>query len=107
MVGAETVTPVARPESVRSPHPLMHDDLPSLDAIGRDLLAVPRWRRAVSLVFPFALVPLFFAFAARGWWFAALACPVILSFVTYGSVSHDLVHRTLHLPHWLNETLLS
>jgi len=81
--------------------------LPSLDEIGRDLLVVPAWRRALSLVFPFALVPLFFVFGARGWWIAALACPVILSFVTYGSVSHDLVHRTLHLPHWLNEVLLS
>ena len=84
----------------------MDADLPSLDEIGRDLLAVPAWRRAISLAFPFALPPLFFLFAMRGWWLAALACPVVLSFVTYGSVSHDLVHRTLHLPHWLNETLL-
>src|SRR5436190_1850680 len=81
-------------------------ELPPLDEIGRDLLVVPVWRRALSLAFPFALVPLFFLFAAHGWWIAALACPVILSFVTYGSVSHDLVHRTMHLPHWLNETLL-
>jgi beta-carotene hydroxylase len=80
--------------------------LPSLDVIGRDLLAVPAWRRALSLAFPFTLPPLFFFFAMRGWWIPALACPVILSFVTYGSVSHDLVHRTLRLPHWLNETLL-
>ena len=84
----------------------MESVLPPLDEIGRDLLVVPRWRRALSLVFPFALVPLFFLFAARGWWIAALACPVILSFVTYGSVSHDLVHRTLHLPHGLTELLL-
>ena len=85
----------------------MDAQLPPLDEIGRDLLVVPVWRRALSLAFPFALVPLFFLFAARGWWIAALACPVILSFVTYGSVSHDLVHRTLRLPHWLNEILLS
>src|SRR5947208_1195131 len=84
----------------------MHDELPSLDEIGRDLLAVPVWRRALSAAFPFVLVALFFLFAARGWWIAALACPVVLSFVTYGSVSHDLVHRTLRLPHWLNEILL-
>jgi len=84
----------------------MDPALPHLDDLGRDLLAVPRWRRALSLLFPFLLVPLFFAFAARGWWMAALACPVVLSFVTYGSVSHDLVHRTLHLPARLNELLL-
>ena len=85
----------------------MQAPLPTIDEIGRDLLAVPLWRRALSLLFPFALVPLFFLFAARGWWIAALACPVILSFVTYGSVSHDLVHRTLRLPHWLNEIVLA
>jgi beta-carotene hydroxylase len=85
----------------------VHDELPPLDEIGRDLLIVPLWRRVLSLIVPFALVPLFFVFAARGWWIAALACPVVLSFVTYGSVSHDLVHRTLRLPHWLNEALLS
>ena len=85
----------------------MHDELPSLDEIGRDLLVVPLWRRVLSLTVPFALVPLFFVFAARGWWIAGLACPVVLSFVTYGSVSHDLVHRTLRLPHWLNEVVLS
>ena len=59
----------------------MDADLPPLDVIGRDLLAVPVWRRALSLVFPFTLPPLFFFFAMRGWWIPALACPVVLSFV--------------------------
>ena len=36
----------------------------------------------------------------------AFMCPVLLSFFTYGSISHDLVHRTLHIPRWLNEWLL-
>lgn len=30
-----------------------------------------------------------------------------LSFVTYGSTLHDLVHRSLHLPHRWNDFLLS
>ena len=30
-------------------------------------------------------------------WIAAVACLVILSFITYGSVSHDLVHCNLGL----------
>src|SRR5882724_8313124 len=81
-------------------------DLPSLDSLGRDLLVVPAWRRAVSLATPFVLVTAFFLLASRGLWIATLACPVILSFMTYGSVSHDLVHRTLALPRWLNEALL-
>ena len=84
-----------------------HEDRPSLDEIGRDLLKVPRWRIALTLTTPFVLTALFFVFAAREWWIAALACPVFLSFVTYGSISHDLVHRTLGLPRWLNEVLLS
>ena len=84
-----------------------HDDRPSLEEIGRDLLAVPRWRLVLTLTTPFVLTALFFVFASRGWWIAALACPVLLSFRTYGSISHDLVHRNLRLPKWLNEALLS
>jgi beta-carotene hydroxylase len=80
--------------------------LPSLNEIGRDLLVVPRWRLALTLTTPFALTALFFVFAARQWWIAALACPVLLSFLTYGSISHDLVHRNLGLPRRLNEVLL-
>ena len=80
--------------------------LPPLDSLGSDLLVLPVWRRAVSLMTPFALVVAFFVLASRGLWITALGCPVILSFITYGSVSHDLVHRTLRLPRWLNEPLL-
>lgn len=81
-------------------------ELPALDEMGRDLLEVPAWRRALSLGAPFALAVAFFAFAHRGHWIAALACPVLMSFLTYGSISHDLVHRNLRLPHMLNELLL-
>jgi beta-carotene hydroxylase len=81
--------------------------LPTLDDLGRDLLRVPAWRRVVSLTAPFLLAGLFFLLAWEGQWLAALACPVLLSFLTYGSISHDLVHRNLHLPQWLNEILLS
>ncbi|HEY0372281.1 MAG TPA: fatty acid desaturase [Thermoanaerobaculia bacterium] len=84
----------------------MHD-VPTLDEIGRDLLRVPAWRKAISLIAPFALTALFFVLAAQGEWLAALVCPVLLSFLTYGSISHDLVHRNLGLPKWLNEILLT
>jgi beta-carotene hydroxylase len=83
-----------------------NDGMPSIDDLGRDLLVLPAWRRAISLALPFVLVVCFFVFASRGYWIAALACPVILSFITYGSISHDLVHRTLALPRGLNEPLL-
>ena len=82
------------------------NDLPTLDALGRDLLRVPAWRRAISLIAPFVLTALFFVLAQQQQWLAALACPILLSFLTYGSISHDLVHRNLGLPKWLNETLL-
>jgi beta-carotene hydroxylase len=81
-------------------------DLPTLRTLGHDLLHVPWPRRALSLIVPFALAAGFFVMGAHGRWLLALACPVLLSFLTYASTSHDLVHRTLRLPAWLNETLL-
>src|ERR1700761_9055910 len=81
-------------------------DLPSLEELGLDLLRVPLWRRVISLLLPFILCAAFFVLAGSGRWLLALLCTVLLSFFTYGSVSHDLVHRTLGLPQWLNETLL-
>ncbi len=80
---------------------------PTLDKLGRDLLHVPRWRLVISLSSPFAFCAGYFAFAFNGWWFFAVACVIALSFATYGSVSHDLVHRTLGLPRWLNEWVLT
>lgn len=81
--------------------------LPPLATLGRDLLAVPRWRVAASLALPFALFAGYWAFAAGGWWVPAVGCVVALSFVTYGSISHDLVHRSLGLPRWWNDTFLT
>lgn len=81
--------------------------LPTLHELAPDLLRVAVWRRAVSLAAPFGLAALFFLFAARGIWVGALGCAMLLTFLTYGSISHDLVHRNLHLPRWLNEALLT
>lgn len=81
--------------------------LPPIDHLGRDLLVLPRWRVAVSLVMPFVLVSVYVVTAGSGHWFFAVAVVAVLSFLTYGSISHDLVHRTLGLPGWLNDLLLS
>ena len=81
--------------------------LPPLADLAPDLLRVPAWRKTLNLVLPFAFAAAFFVFASRQLWIAALVCTMALTFVTYGSISHDLVHRTLRLPHWLNEVLLS
>ncbi len=79
---------------------------PSLESLGTDLLRTTVWERLRCLLLPFMTCVCFFAAGARGWWIVALACAVAQSFFTYASVSHDLVHRTLRLPHWLNEWLL-
>src|SRR5437899_4977837 len=80
--------------------------LPTLAEVGRDLLALPRWRALLSLLLPFVLFGGYVLAASSGWWAAAVACVVILSFVTFGSVSHDLVHRSLGLPRRANDRLL-
>lgn len=79
---------------------------PTLDTLGRDLLAVHVCRRVVSLATPFLLTIAFFLFAADGRWIASFVCTMLLTFLTYGSISHDLVHRTLRLPGAFNECLL-
>jgi beta-carotene hydroxylase len=82
-------------------------NLPTIDQVGRDLKHIPFWRLLLSLTAPFLMVLGFVGFATSGWWLSAIGCVVILSFITYGSISHDLVHRSLGLPRWLNDLLLS
>ena len=84
----------------------MIEELPTLNELGTDLLRASRLAVIISLVFPFILTLGFFWFCQLGWWAMALICPILLSFFTYASVSHDLVHRTLGLPKTLNEGLL-
>ena len=80
---------------------------PTLHELGRDLLHVPAWRVCVSLTAPFVLAVAYFLCALSGLWVLAIGCVVALSFVTYGSISHDLVHRSLGLPRRLNDLLLT
>ena len=79
---------------------------PTLHELGDDLTRIPPFRRWLSVVLPFAWSAGYFALAAHGLWAPAVLCLVALSFVTYGSVSHDLVHRTLGLPERFNDSLL-
>jgi beta-carotene hydroxylase len=79
---------------------------PSLESLGLDLLRTTWWERWRCLLLPFATCPAFFAAGWQGWWWVALGMAILQSFFTYASVSHDLVHRTLRLPTWLNEWLL-
>jgi beta-carotene hydroxylase len=81
--------------------------VPPLRELGDDLLRTTSLRRAATIAIPFLCTAAYFVFAARGWWPLAVLALMALSFFTYGSTSHDLVHRTLGLPRWLNDLLLS
>lgn len=81
--------------------------LPSLDSLGRDLLRVSPWQRTWSLLRPILCAGAYFVFAFHGWWAPAVAAVAGLMFITYVSTSHDLLHRTLGLPRWANESFLA
>ncbi len=87
--------------------PADHESIPALNEIAPDLTRISRLRRSLSLALPFMYVILYFYFAAFGWWPLAVLALMCLSFVTYGSISHDLVHRNLGLRKATNEMLLS
>jgi beta-carotene hydroxylase len=81
--------------------------LPILQELGDDLLRVTWLRRFVTLAVPFVAMALYFLFAWLRVWPLAVLSVMVLSFITYGSTSHDLVHHTLRLPRRLNDFLLS
>jgi beta-carotene hydroxylase len=81
--------------------------IPSLADLGPDLLRTGPLRRVVTVLTPFACVAAYVAIAHYGVWPLAVLTLMYLSFVTYGSISHDLVHRTLGLPRGVNEVLLT
>lgn len=82
-------------------------EAPSLRELGLDLLRVSPRQRLLSLTLPFFWCATYFGIAALGWWPLAVLALVALSFVTYGSTSHDLVHRNLALSRTANDVLLS
>ncbi|MCE9531093.1 MAG: fatty acid desaturase [Planctomycetes bacterium] len=80
--------------------------IPSLRELGTDLLVVTPLRRLLTLAYPFLWCVAYFVFAVFDYWLLAVGCLVVLSFVTYGSTSHDLVHRNLGLSRRTNDWLL-
>jgi beta-carotene hydroxylase len=84
----------------------MSEKLPPLEWLGHDLLVIPGWRRALSLLLPFLLAVGFFVLWANGSRISPMMCAGLITFFTYGSISHDLVHGTLRLPRTLNDVLL-
>lgn len=81
--------------------------LPELSELAPELAQVPRWEVAVSLALPWACMAIFVTAASLGWWPVAILGVMLLSFFTYGSISHDLVHGNLGLPRRVNAFFLS
>jgi len=81
-------------------------DLPPLNKLGPDLQRIAPWRRFLTLALPFFWCGAYFGLAILGFWPLAILALVALSFVTYGSTSHDLVHCSLGLPRKMNDVLL-
>lgn len=92
------------------PTAVNHGSTPSLrqlHEVAPELFHITTPRRIFTLLLPFLYVVLYFVFAWRRWWPLAVLSLVALSFVTYGSISHDLVHRNLGLPRSVNDLFLS
>jgi beta-carotene hydroxylase len=81
--------------------------IPTLADLGTDLLRISPLQRVLAIIIPFACIGAYIAFAFARLWPLAVVTLIYLSFVTYGSISHDLVHRTLGLPRRVNELLLT
>lgn len=79
--------------------------IPSISEFA-DLTRITKFQRAVTLAAPFVCAASYFLFAALGWWILAVLCLMFLSFITYGSTSHDLVHGNLGLKRSTNNFFL-
>ena len=83
-----------------------HKRRPVLRQLGTELTKTSFLRLMGTLTAPFIYAAAYFYFISIGQIPLAVLAIMALSFVTYGSISHDLVHRNLGLPIWLNDALL-
>lgn len=81
--------------------------LPKLTELGLDLLHITTFQQITTLTLPFLCVILYFGFMFLGYWPLAVLTLMYLSFITYGSISHDLVHQNLGLSKRVNDVFLS
>jgi beta-carotene hydroxylase len=77
---------------------------PKLSILGTDLLYLTKWQVTRAITLPFVA---FWILAGLGYWILAVLSLMVLSFVTYGSTSHDLVHESLGLKRLPNDIRLS
>ena len=88
-------------------HDFPHRPLPRISELGGDLLKLSPWQVARTLALPFVFCGAYWVLAIYDQWILAALSLVCLSFVTYGSTSHDLVHGNLGLNRGQNDWLLS
>jgi beta-carotene hydroxylase len=80
---------------------------PTIVELGADLLNLTRLQLLITLSAPIFFFVLYWVFAFLDYWIAAVLSAMALSFSTYGSTSHDLVHENLKISKTLNTVLLS
>lgn len=80
---------------------------PTIKELGKDLLEVPLLSVILSVTSPFILWFLFIVAYIVESYFLGFLAVAVLSFITYASVSHDLLHCNLALPKRINELLFT
>ena len=91
---------------MNNPQVPIQQTIPKPPKLPSELLDITNSQRLFTLSLPFLFTAAYFYFATLRWWPLAVISCVALSFVTYGSTSHDLVHRNLGLRRSVNELLL-
>ena len=86
---------------------LRDESLPSLRELGLDLISITSRQRWVTMLLPPIAMLGYVGAASFDYWKLAVLSVMVLSFVTYGSTSHDLVHRTLGLSAAMSDLWLS
>jgi len=81
--------------------------LRELPKLAPEFMRITTGQRIFTLSLPFLFSAAYFFFATLRWWPLAVLSLIALSFVTYGSISHDLVHRNLGLRRSVNDLFLS
>ncbi|KAA0138449.1 fatty acid desaturase [Gimesia chilikensis] len=80
--------------------------IPRISELGTDLLQLTGCQRRRTLSSPFLACAAYWIFAWQGYWAFAVVSLMVMSFLTYGSVSHDLVHQNLGLKRKTNDLFL-
>ncbi len=85
----------------------MKEVKPTINELGLDLLNLSLFKVIQTIAEPFIFFALYFVFAFNEYWILAVLSTMAMSFTTYVSTSHDLVHRNLKINLKLNDLLLS